>query len=33
VLPQTETDLLRRLVDLVHEQTARTSTVAQEVVA
>jgi uroporphyrinogen decarboxylase len=24
VLPQTDTDLLRRLVDLVHEQTART---------
>ena len=26
VLPQTDTDLLRRLVDLVHEQTARTVT-------
>ena len=24
VLPETDTDLLRRLVDLVHEQTART---------
>ena len=31
VLPQTETDLLRRLVDLVHEQTARTETVAKVV--
>jgi uroporphyrinogen decarboxylase len=28
VLPQTDTDLLRRLVDLVHEQTARTQTAA-----
>jgi uroporphyrinogen decarboxylase len=26
VLPQTDTDLLRRLVDLVHEETARTPT-------
>jgi uroporphyrinogen decarboxylase len=25
VLPQTDTDVLRRLVDLVHEQTARTT--------
>jgi len=33
VLPQTDTDLLRRLVDLVHEQTARTSAVVEEVVA
>ncbi|MBA2700224.1 MAG: uroporphyrinogen decarboxylase [Chloroflexi bacterium] len=31
VLPQTDTDLLRRLVDLVHEQTARSTAV--EVVA
>ena len=31
VLPQTDTDLLRRLVDLVHEQTARTETVAKAV--
>jgi uroporphyrinogen decarboxylase len=31
VLPQTDTDLLRRLVDLVHEQTARTETVAEVV--
>ena len=31
VLPQTDTDLLRRLVDLVHEQTARTETVAKVV--
>jgi uroporphyrinogen decarboxylase len=28
VLPETDTDLLRRLVDLVHEQTARTETIA-----
>jgi uroporphyrinogen decarboxylase len=28
VLPQTDTDLLRRLVDLVHETTARTSSMA-----
>ena len=28
VLPQTDTDLLRRLVDFVHEETARTATVA-----
>jgi uroporphyrinogen decarboxylase len=32
VLPQTDTELLRRLVDLVHEQTAR-SVAAAEVVA
>jgi uroporphyrinogen decarboxylase len=32
VLPQTDTDLLRRLVDLVHEETARTGRV-HEVVA
>jgi uroporphyrinogen decarboxylase len=32
VLPETDTDLLRRLVDLVHEQTARTD-IAAEVVA
>jgi uroporphyrinogen decarboxylase len=32
VLPQTDTDLLHRLVDLVHEETARTA-VATEVVA
>ncbi len=32
VLPETDVDLLRRLVDLVHEQTART-VVASEVVA
>ena len=31
VLPQTDTDLLRRLVDLVHEETARTGVVAQGV--
>ena len=31
VLPQTDTDLLRRLVDLVHEQTARTETIAKVV--
>ena len=31
VLPQTDTDLLRRLVDLVHEQTARTEMVAEVV--
>jgi uroporphyrinogen decarboxylase len=31
VLPQTDTDLLRRLVDLVHEQTARTETAAEVV--
>ena len=29
VLPNTDTDLLRRLVDLVHEQTARTHVVAE----
>jgi uroporphyrinogen decarboxylase len=28
VLPETDTDLLRRLVDLVHEETARTAAVA-----
>ena len=32
VLPETDTDLLRRLVDLVHEQTARAK-IAAEVVA
>ncbi len=31
VLPETDTDLLRRLVDLVHEQTARTATAAEVV--
>ena len=31
VLPQTDTDLLRRLVDLVHIQTARTDTVVEVV--
>jgi uroporphyrinogen decarboxylase len=31
VLPQTDTDLLRRLVDLVHEQTGRSSSVAESV--
>jgi len=31
VLPETDTDLLRRLVGLVHEQTARTETVAKVV--
>jgi uroporphyrinogen decarboxylase len=31
VLPETDTDLLRRLVDLVHEQTARTQTVSKVV--
>lgn len=31
VLPNTDTDLLRRLVDLVHEQTARTHVVAEVV--
>jgi len=31
VLPQTDTDLLRQLVDLIHEQTARTGTVAEVV--
>jgi uroporphyrinogen decarboxylase len=31
VLPQTDTDLLRRLVDLVHGQTARTETVVEVV--
>jgi uroporphyrinogen decarboxylase len=31
VLPETDTDVLRRLVDLVHEQTARTKTVAEVV--
>lgn len=31
VLPQTDTDLLRRLVDLVHEQTSRTATVAEAI--
>ncbi len=30
VLPQTDTDLLRRLVDLVHEETTRTPSVAVE---
>jgi uroporphyrinogen decarboxylase len=29
VLPQTDTDLLRRLVDFVHEETARTATIAE----
>jgi len=29
VLPQTDTDLLRRLVDFVHEETARTTAVAE----
>ena len=32
VLPETDTDLLRRLVDLVHEQTARTERVSEVVV-
>jgi uroporphyrinogen decarboxylase len=31
VLPETDTDLLRRLVDLVHEETARTARVTQVV--
>jgi uroporphyrinogen decarboxylase len=31
VLPETDTDLLRRLVDFVHEETARTETVAEVV--
>ena len=31
VLPQTDTDLLRRLVDLVHEETARTPSVVEVV--
>ena len=31
VLPETDTDLLRRLVDLVHVQTSRTETVAEVV--
>src|SRR5438034_3977669 len=31
VLPQTDTDLLRRLVDLVHEQTARAENLAEVV--
>jgi uroporphyrinogen decarboxylase len=31
VLPETDTDLLRRLVDLVHEQTARTAVGAEAV--
>jgi uroporphyrinogen decarboxylase len=31
VLPQTDTDLLRRLVDLVHEQTAQTAALAEVV--
>jgi uroporphyrinogen decarboxylase len=31
VLPQTDTGLLRRLVDLVHEETARTAAVAEVV--
>ena len=31
VLPQTDTDLLRRLVDLVHEETARAAAQAAEV--
>ncbi|MEO5941455.1 MAG: uroporphyrinogen decarboxylase, partial [Candidatus Limnocylindrales bacterium] len=29
VLPQTDTDLLRRLVDFVHDETARTATAAE----
>jgi uroporphyrinogen decarboxylase len=29
VLPQTDPDVLRRLVDLVHEQTARTASLAE----
>lgn len=32
VLPQTDTDVLRRLVDFVHQETARTATVAEVVV-
>jgi uroporphyrinogen decarboxylase len=28
VLPETDTDLLRRLVDLVHEETSRAEVVA-----
>ncbi len=32
VLPQTDTDLLRRLVDFVHQETARTATAAEVVV-
>ena len=31
VLPGTDTDLLRRLVDLVHEQTARREDIAEVV--
>jgi uroporphyrinogen decarboxylase len=31
VLPETDTELLRRLVDLVHEQSARTQTLAEVV--
>jgi uroporphyrinogen decarboxylase len=31
VLPETDTETLRRLVDLVHEQTARTETIAEVV--
>jgi uroporphyrinogen decarboxylase len=31
VLPETDTGLLRRLVELVHEQTARTETAAEVV--
>jgi uroporphyrinogen decarboxylase len=31
VLPRTDTDLLRRLVAFVHEETARTATVAEEI--
>ena len=33
VLPETDTGLLRRLVDFVHEETARTAAAAAEVVA
>jgi uroporphyrinogen decarboxylase len=33
VLPESDTRLLRRLVDFVHEQTARTAAGAAEVVA
>jgi uroporphyrinogen decarboxylase len=31
VLPETDTDALRRLVDLVHEETARTENIAEVV--
>lgn len=31
VLPETDPDVLRRLVDLVHEQTARAERVTEEV--